>query len=312
MDRDVATTSFCNAAVDVQSWYAAARSKDVRPGRVRSYQMLNRRIAVYRDSTGTAHALDARCPHLGADLGQGEVVGDGLRCAFHHWSFGPDGACQSAPGLERTPCRRVRSYATVERWGIVWIFNGPQPLFELPQPPEEERYYIWTLPGQHIRCHPHLVIGNGLDVAHMDALHGLELLGTPRIIEIDRYRLAIESRGRPRSRLMRRLTGCRRREFAATFTTIGGNLAWLTVTEPLRFHVLFSARVSERAGCDTQTVLFVPRGNPLRLLQALACMYMILADDHRILDGLKFTHAFTPADAPLERFARLVNAMEVW
>src|SRR5437660_1088836 len=92
--------NFANPAVVTQSWYVAVRSRDVRAGQIASYTLLNRRIAIYRDRSGVVHALDARCPHLGADLGQGCLVDDEVQCAFHKWKSGL-GQCSEASEFSR-------------------------------------------------------------------------------------------------------------------------------------------------------------------------------------------------------------------
>ena len=177
---------FNNPDVVARSWYPVARSRQIKRGKVRSFNVLNRRIALYRDASGRIHVLDARCPHLGADLGRGTVEGDSLRCAFHGWGFGPDGHCRHAPGLEDVPKRRMRAYLVEERWGIAWLFNGPEPLFALPQTPKGLR--VARLPSRTIRCHPHLVVANGLDSTHFEALHGMDFSEPPRLTVHDGFR----------------------------------------------------------------------------------------------------------------------------
>ena len=98
----------------------------------------------------------------------------------------------------------------------------------------------------------------------------------------------------------------------ATYPSFGGSLAWTTVLQPARFHVLFSGRPSAAGGCHTQTLLFWPAGSGRRLLQAAALMYGLLRDDRRILDHLQFRPAFTEHDVALRTFAGAVNAMETW
>lgn len=304
-------TNFNNPSVAVRSWYVAARSRELRRGQAKSYNLLNRRLTLYRDFFGTVHALDARCAHLGADLGDGHVIGDRLQCAFHHWCFGPDGVCCDAPGLAAIPPRQVRAYPTQERWGLIWIFNGPEPLFDLPDVPTDEQFVALRLPPQTINCHPHLVIANGLDVTHYEMLHGMVFSAPPRLIVDQPYRLTLEVRGKPRSRFLQCLTGSWRDDIVATFTTIGGHLAWATVLEPIRFHMLFTGLTSAEGGCQTQTVLFLPT-RPRPFVQAVVLMYVLLRDDHRILDNLRFSPGFTETDAGLKSFVELVNSMETW
>lgn len=301
------TASFHNPTLVTQSWYVATRSRELRAGEVKSYDLLGRRIALFRDVQGTAYALDAHCPHLGADLGQGRVVRDTVQCAFHGWCIGADGQCRAKN--ESGVTKQTRVYPLVERWGLIWIFNGPQALFELPNAPTGERLCAWRLPPQHINCHPHLVIANGLDIAHYESLHRMHFTAQPRWYEVDEHRLTLEMRGRPLARWQRFVTGTWQRDLVASFTTIGGNLAWAMVTEPLRFHMLFAGRPARDGGCDTQTILFCRRRD---LPRALALMYVLLYDDHRILNGLRFTPNFTAQDAPLKAFAELVNRLGAW
>ncbi len=83
------------------------------------------------------------------------------------------------------------------------------------------------------------------------------------------------------------------------------------MSQPARFHVLFSGRPAASGGCQTQTVLFLPPRNG-RTLQAAVLMYVLLRDDRRILDHLQFRPAFTDQDVALRTFAGLVDRMEVW
>lgn len=300
---------FNNPAVVARSWYPVARSRQVKPGKVRSFEVLNRRIALYRDAFGTLRALDARCPHLGADLGHGSVEGDGLQCTFHGWGFGPDGRCRHAPGLDVAPPRRVRAYPVEERWGFVWLFNGPEPLFPLPETPGGLR--PTRLPSRTIRCHPHLVVANGLDATHFEALHGMDFSEPPRLTVHDGVRISLHLKGRPRSPRLRALTGSGNRDVVASFTTLGASLAWAEVLEPVYFCTLFSALPTPEGHCEPAVVAFLPR-RPDLALRATSLMYTLLRDDDKVLNDIQFLPGYTERDAAFETFARAVDAMETW
>ena len=308
--RTVLANVFANPRVVSQSWYPLLRSRRLVTGRVRPAELAGRRLAAYRDHGGVPHVLDARCPHLGADLSQGCVEGDGLRCAFHGWCFGPDGRCRNAPRHAMLPDRRARSYPVLERWGFIWVFNGPEPLFPLPESPAGE---TWTLPlpSQRIRCHPHLVLGNGLDIAHYERLHGMRF-SEPPPLTTGPCSVSVSLRGRPTSRVWRVASGSSSTDIAATFTTIGGSLAWTSVSAPVRFDLLFTGRPDGTGQCLTQTIFFFPQRPGAAWLRALGLMITLLHDDRRVLQSLDFRPAFTDADEPLRAYARVVNALGVW
>jgi phenylpropionate dioxygenase-like ring-hydroxylating dioxygenase large terminal subunit len=306
------TTLFANRAVVTQSWYPAMRSRAVARGGARSFQLGPRRITVYRDVDGRAHALDARCPHLGADLGQGTVDGDALRCAFHGWTFGPDGACRHTPGRDTPSTRRARAYPVQERWGLIWIFNGPTPLFELPFSGEDARWRALLLPRQSIGCHPHLVLANGLDLSHYATVHDMTFTESPRLTVTMPYEVSVEMRGRPRTGWWQFVSGTRRGDLAARFTTVGSSLAWSRVSHPTEFHVLFTCLPDGDGRCITQTIFLFERRLGPSWIRAFALMGMLLHDDRRVLESLDFRPQFADGDEPLRAFAGVVDGLGTW
>ena len=163
-------------------------------------------------------------------------------------------------------------------------------------------------PPQTIRAHAHLIIGNGLDVAHFDALHGLEPLADP-VVTVEPPRVSVELYGRPRNAALLRLIGG---DVRLRFTTTGGHLATVEALAPIHFMALFSATPISAPdapeGSRTQVVLFLPRG-PVRTVRAAVGLYALLHDDARILERLRFRRAFTEHDAPLAAFAEIVDAL---
>ncbi len=256
--------------------------------------------------------MDARCPHLGADLGQGAVVDDRIRCAFHHWAYDASGQCVEAPGLRATPRRCGRVYKVAERYGLIWLFHGARPVIDLPPLPggdDPRRYWLIAPPSRRIACHPHLVIANGLDVAHFQSLHNMVSTAEPTIEQTGAYELTLTIQGRPKSRALRWLTGTRRVDVVARFINVGASIAWVSLETPVRFHVLFTARPWVDRGCETQVVLFVPKRVRLGYLRAMCLVYKLLYEDHQVLHGLAFRPGFTEADAPLQRFAQMVDSL---
>lgn len=291
-----------------QSWYVIDRADAFAPGQIKVYTVLMRRVVVFCDEQGQLHALDAACPHLGADLGQGQVVGSSLRCAMHHWRFDGAGQCVSAPGYDAPPPRCVRAYPTLVRFGLIWIFNGPRPLFELPA--LDETWRLFAMPSQLIQAHTHLVIGNGLDADHVQGLHQLQLLTAPMWDEPDAFSVRLRLVSRPRTARAARLLRAHVHPLQTSFTAYGGSLALAHVRGEHEFYTLFTGRQGERGDqCFTQTVIFVRRRRHLGF--ALPVLYSLLRDDRRALEGMRFIPEFTPRDEPLRLYAQMINRLPV-
>src|SRR5690349_14286828 len=126
--------NFLHPERDLQAWYPVMPSRKLAITQVRSVEMLHRKLVFYRGTDGRVRAFDAHCPHLGANLGHGRLIENDLQCAFHAWRFDSEGHCTYAPNHTPEPQRKLRPYPVQEKWGLIWLFNGPNPLFELPEP----------------------------------------------------------------------------------------------------------------------------------------------------------------------------------
>ena len=86
-----------------RGWFRVAYADEIAPGEVKRLQYFGRELVLFRTESGVAQVFDAHCPHLGAHFGVGgTVVGENIRCPFHHWEFGTDGVCTKVRGA-RSP-----------------------------------------------------------------------------------------------------------------------------------------------------------------------------------------------------------------
>lgn len=160
-------------------WFRAAYSDSLAPGEIRPLHFFGREWLLYRTEAGLARVIDPHCVHLGAHLGHGgEVVGERIRCPFHHWEFGPDGACEKIPYAKRIPPRaRLGGYEVVEKNGLIFFYHdrdGGAPNFELPDVPEVGDS-AWTVPEvMHwkVRASWLDMNENCVDQAHFKFIHG--------------------------------------------------------------------------------------------------------------------------------------------
>lgn len=156
-----------------QSWYALCRSQDVSAGGLLGCEFLGGKVIVYRDAAGNAHVQSAYCPHLGADLSLGSVTDQGVRCRFHQWEYGPDGRClRTGIGDPAPPTACLFTFPTCEALGMIWAFNGLEPLFELPAPSRPLSALLMDV-AKPLRLHtdPWVVCCNTPDWAHFSMVH---------------------------------------------------------------------------------------------------------------------------------------------
>jgi len=159
-----------------QSWFPICLSTEIPVGVVKGYGFLDGRIVVYRGDDGVANVTSAFCPHLGADLRSGDVIGNTLRCAFHHWSYDGDGRCVATKIGDPPPgTARLYKFASQERYGIIWAFNGDDPHYDLPDfpYPEEELVFRALVNGAPSNVDPWVQCANTPDIQHIKALHNI-------------------------------------------------------------------------------------------------------------------------------------------
>lgn len=122
-------------------WYVAMPSAAVKRGGMVAKTLLGEPVVVARGEDGGVFALRDICPHRGIPLHYGRVEGAGVRCSYHGWRFGGDGACTEVPSLREGQAAdlakiRCGAYPCEERYGLVWIYfaadgeapaDGPMP-----------------------------------------------------------------------------------------------------------------------------------------------------------------------------------------
>jgi phenylpropionate dioxygenase-like ring-hydroxylating dioxygenase large terminal subunit len=181
-------------------WYRIARTKDLSRGRVRNVSALGESLVLFRTGDGTAVAIEAHCPHLGAHLGRGRVVGDAIECQFHGWRIGADGRCAAVPRGQLVQARKPpRRWPVCERNGAIMLWFdalGRQPTWEVPELAEAHNPRwggLRAASGGVASTHIQEVAENGVDLAHFAHVHGRQIaaVATKRF-EIDGPRLTHE------------------------------------------------------------------------------------------------------------------------
>lgn len=168
-----------------QCWYPLALSAEVAPGQVVGREFMNGRVIVYRGQNGQAVVQSAFCRHLGSDLALGTVIGNEIRCIYHHWSYDQSGVCvRTAAGDPPPPKARLFRFPTAEKWGLIWAFNGTEPLYELPDPGvAEDTLVVRTIEKEVLPVEPYVPFSNALDLQHLQVIHQMQCTRLPEKLE---------------------------------------------------------------------------------------------------------------------------------
>lgn len=282
------------------SWYLFCESAQL-AHKPFSRRILGRPLVAFRKASGQVSVMDAHCAHLGADLGCGTIVGETIQCPFHHWRYGADGVCTSIPHMAKIPAfARLQTYPVTERHGLVFFFNGPEPLFPLPfllhEDPSE--FAASTLFRYVADCNWYMNSAHAFDTQHFAAVHDRRLLAPPRVdcphpfARRNSYRAEVIGQT-IFDRILRVVAG---RTVSITLTIWGGNLAVITGDfARVRSMFLMAMEPMENGQTLCQGMVFARRGGslfnaftPVNLLIRRLFTFGYLADEARLLRGTQY------------------------
>jgi cholesterol 7-desaturase len=160
-------------------WFQVATSSELGPRGVRRARCCGQELVVFRGEDGVPRALDAHCPHQGAHLAHGRVVGNCVECPLHGWRFDHTGRCTLVPYSTIKPRGGLRSWSTIERnQGIlVWYHSqGHPPTWEPDEAPEASEWDLTDEQRMDVRGHIQEPCENQSDFAHFAFFHRGSLL----------------------------------------------------------------------------------------------------------------------------------------
>ena len=92
-------------------------------------QRLGEDLVIYRDKSGTVGLLERHCSHRGTSLEFGKVEDCGIRCCYHGWLFGHDGAILETPAEpdDNPYVGKLYhgAYPVEEHHGLIFAYMGP-------------------------------------------------------------------------------------------------------------------------------------------------------------------------------------------
>lgn len=128
-------------------------------------------MVLFRDSQQNIVCLADACPHRAAPLSMGRVSDGALACFYHGWAFSTDGRRVDGDGAA---CK-AKSYAAVERDGIVYVWRGESVLTADPSllpaasPRGTPTHAVDTILDYGVSFE--YIVENNLDSFHLFHLH---------------------------------------------------------------------------------------------------------------------------------------------
>lgn len=159
-------------------WFPVCPSDFVQNSPI-SLRRLGYKIVLWRDPSGHVHALEDHCPHRGAPLSLGVILGDRLGCAYHGVEVRCDGTVTrvpGSPGCKLEGSRATRMFHVTEAAGAIFLYNAEEPNLEAAPPlqlpeqltsPEWSHFLCYTEWG----CDYRYVVDNVMDPMHGVYLH---------------------------------------------------------------------------------------------------------------------------------------------
>lgn len=331
---------FNNWDVITKGWYSTIKSEELKVGEKKSILLNGQQLIIYRTETGKAFCLDGFCPHMGVDLSLGKVIGENIRCFFHHWTFDSQGECVDIPCGEPAPKKlHLNSYATTEKYGLIWVYPESfteEKLLEVPAlegVPENELCY--KIDEVFFRkCHFHITMINGIDPQHLSTVHNINISMDVDIMNTRPNHIEIELQGEFTNTNFKEKLGSFLfgKSYAYSMKYADGCLASLTMMKDSKFlnlfkmpqlHMFFAYSQYEIGNVVVRPIYVNKKGKGplgpikgwLKLILTKAFFKMLQGEDGQIYDNIRFnTEAFLQVDRPIVKYIGYINRLtpSIW
>jgi 5,5'-dehydrodivanillate O-demethylase oxygenase subunit len=175
-------------------WHVVGTLPELDKDPVQPVRLLGEGLVLFRTERGELGLIAERCAHRGISMAYGIPQNNGLRCAYHGWTYDTQGHVVDMPFEPMCIPYRITSYPVQELGGLIWAYLGPDPAPLLPRyegfvrDDLEKTVSIKLLDCNWVQC-----MDNSMDPVHFEHLHGHwgnyinQKLGKPRAMETPRH-----------------------------------------------------------------------------------------------------------------------------
>jgi 5,5'-dehydrodivanillate O-demethylase oxygenase subunit len=154
-------------------WFPVGTLQDLLEEPVRPVRLLGEDLTLFRSAAGEIGLIAERCAHRGISLAYGIPQENGLRCAYHGWTYDTEGRVVDMPFEPACLPLKITAYPAQEMGGLIWAYLGPSPAPILPRwelfarGDLKRTVSVTSLPCNWLQC-----LDNALDPVHFEHLHG--------------------------------------------------------------------------------------------------------------------------------------------
>lgn len=161
-------------------WHPVAAVAELDDHPVKPVRLMGEDLVLYRDLSGRYGLVGRQCAHRNADLTNGYVEQDGIRCAYHGWSYDHTGQCveqpfedMADPATRMKDSVRIAGYKVEALAGMLWAYLGPEPAPLVPnwEPFTWKNGFVQVvfavIPCNWFQCQE-----NSIDPIHFEWTHG--------------------------------------------------------------------------------------------------------------------------------------------
>ena len=154
-------------------WHVVGTLPELETEPVQPVRLLGENLTLFRDERGRIGLIAERCAHRAISLAYGIPQTNGLRCAYHGWTYDTEGHVVDMPFEPACLPLKIKAYPVEELGGLLWAYLGPEPRPLLPRyegyvrDDMDKNVSLKVLDCNWLQC-----MDNSMDPVHFEHLHG--------------------------------------------------------------------------------------------------------------------------------------------
>ncbi len=154
-------------------WWPVLAVAELEKEPVQPVRLLGENLTLFKDLSGNIGIIGERCAHRAISLAYGIPQKNGLRCAYHGWTYDTAGHVVDMPFEPACLPLKVKSYPVEVMGGLVFAYMGPEPRPLLPRWGGMVREdMVRSLTFRQLPCNWVQCMDNSMDPVHFEHLHG--------------------------------------------------------------------------------------------------------------------------------------------